>query len=187
MLRSLGTFMIALGLVHSACGFAYGDENSGGATFGIGPRYTYVMNQDDDEKSHMAGVFARAGFTFLGVEGAIDYHKEDLPLGLELKSWPISATLLVYPMPVFYALAGLAWYNTTLEFPSSTPFESQSESQLGYHVGAGVELPLSPRVSLCSDLRWLFIDYEFDDIAASIGDVEANALTINAGLLIGLN
>ncbi len=187
MLRFLSTLMLALVLVDSTCAVVNAAERPTSWTFGLGPRYTYVMNQETDESSHMGGIFARARSTYLGIEGAIDYHNEDLGLGVDLKSWPISATILVYPVSIVYALAGLGWYNTTLDFPSESPFEDQSDSNLGYHVGGGVEIPLSPRFSLTSDLRWLFVDYEFEEIADSVGDAEANSITLNAGLLIGLN
>jgi hypothetical protein len=38
-------------------------------------------------------------------------------------------------------------------------------------------------VRLTGDVRWQFVDYEFDEIAESIGDVDADTYTLNAGVL----
>lgn len=151
--------------------------------FGIGGRYTYVRNLDLDETANMLGIVARARNEIVGIEAAIDYRSEDLPLDTKLRTWPASASLLVFPIPILYGLAGIGWYNTTVDFPEVLPIDDVTDSVLGYHVGGGVEVPVSPNVRLTSDVRWLFVDYEFSDIPDSIGDVDADSFTANFGIL----
>ena len=154
--------------------------------FGLGGHYSFVRNQDTDEETNMLGVQARLRGRYAGVEGSVDYRNDDLGSDVELKTWPVSASFLIYPVPVVYGLAGLGWYNSTLDFSDESLFEDQTATELGYHLGAGLEAPISPALSLTGDVRWLFIDYEFDDIPSSIGNVNADSFTINAGLLIYL-
>jgi opacity protein-like surface antigen len=153
---------------------------------GVGAHYSFVHNQSTDDNSNMVGAQLRLRGTVIGVEGAIDYRNDKLGNDIELKSWPISASLLVYPIPSVYALAGLAWYNTTLDFPNNSTYDDNTQSELGYHFGAGVELPLAPKVKLTGDIRWQFIDYEFDEIPSSIGKVDANSYSLNVGFLLYL-
>jgi opacity protein-like surface antigen len=152
----------------------------------LGAHYSRVHNQSTDDNTNMVGAQLRLRGTVLGVEGAVDYRNDDLGGDIELKSWPISASLLVYPIPPVYALAGLGWYNSTLDFPDGSVFEDDTQTELGYHLGAGVELPLAPTLKLLGDVRWQFIDYEFDDIPSSIGNVDADSYSLNAGFLLYL-
>jgi opacity protein-like surface antigen len=160
------------------------DAQSGG--FGIGAHYSWVRNQDTEESSGMFGAMARLRGEVVGVEGAIDYRNEEMGGGVDLKTWPITASLMIYPVPVIYALGGLGWYNSTLDFPDGSLFEDQTDTQLGYHLGAGMELPVSPNLRLTGDFRYHFVDYEFDDIPSSIGNVDADAFSLNGGVLIYL-
>lgn len=161
-------------------GDAYASEVGG---LGLGARYSNVNNRDTDESTHMGGVMLRARSEFLGIEGGVDYRNEDLFGDVDLKSWPVSASLLVFPIRPIYALAGLGWYNTSIDFPENSLFDDETDSRLGYHFGAGVEVPIAPTVRLTGDARWQFVDYEFENIPESIGNVDADAFTLNAGIL----
>jgi opacity protein-like surface antigen len=156
------------------------DESSG---FGLGGRYANVRNRDTDETSHMGGVFARLRGQYVGLEGGVDYKNSDLSNNVDLKTWPVTASVMVFPLRSIYGLAGLGWYNSTLDFPSESTFDDQTDTKLGYHFGAGVELPLDQSVRLTGDVRWQFVDYEFDQIPDTIGKVEEDNLTLNAGIL----
>lgn len=153
---------------------------------GVGAHFSRVHNQSSEANTNMLGVQARLRGPVIGVEGAIDYRNEDLGSGYDLKTWPVTASLLVYPIPAAYALAGLGWYNTTLDVPENSLFENSTETALGYHFGAGVELPLAPKFKLMGDVRWQFVDYEFEDIPSSIGKVDADSYSFNAGFLFYL-
>ncbi len=190
MTRTRTTTWIVLAAAMLFAGAAETRAQSGtsdsGWHFGVGPRYTFVRNPDTDESSHMGGGFARLRSQYVGLEGAVDYHQEDLPFGVDLKTWPISTSLLIYPIPVVYGLAGVAWYNTTIDYPEEAEFlvDDETDSQLGYHFGVGVEFPISNKVRLTSDVRWLFVDYEFEEIPESVGEVDNDLFTWNAGLVI---
>ncbi len=163
-----------------------GTAHAQSSGLGIGGHYSWVRNQDTEESSSMLGAMLRLRGTIVGVEGAIDYRKEDLGGDTDLKTWPVTASLMIYPLPVIYALGGLGWYNTTIDFPDASLFEDQTDSQLGYHLGAGVEFPVATTVNLTGDFRYHFVDYEFDEIPESIGKVDADALSLNGGVIIYL-
>jgi opacity protein-like surface antigen len=134
----------------------------------------------------MLGAMLRLRGGVIGVEGVIDYRNEDIGADTDLKTWPVTASLMIYPIPVIYALGGIGWYNSTIDFPEGSLLEDQTDSQLGYHLGAGVELPVATSLSLTGDFRYHFVDYEFDEIPESIGNVDADALSLNGGVIIYL-
>lgn len=153
------------------------------AGLGIGARYSYVHNNDLEDNSSMIGAMVRLRhMMFFGLEGAVDIRKEELNDGSELRSTPLTASVMIFPIPVVYGLAGLGLYRTTFDVSG----EETTDTQLGYHFGAGVEAPLIPLLKLTGDIRYQFVDYEFEDVAESLGKVEADGYAISAGLILYL-
>jgi len=153
----------------------------------LGARYAHVTNRHTDEGAHMGGVVARARSEFLGLEGAVDYRSEELNLSTDLRTWPVTVSFLVYPLRQFYGLAGLGWYNSTIDFEAGIPYEDRTQTEVGYHLGLGFEAPLSQSARLTGDVRYQFIDYEFEEIPESIGEVDADAFALNLGVLFYLH
>jgi opacity protein-like surface antigen len=181
--------LLAVGAANAFAQTNNGDDDSSDNPnngLGLGGRWAHAKNLDTDETSNMGGAMARLRSNILGLEGAIDYRKEDVSAGAQLKSWPVTASVLLYPVPQLYGLAGLGWYNTTLDFPDDSGIDNQTDSQLGYHFGVGAEVPVAHSVSITGDGRWQFVDYEFDDIPETVGEVGANTFTMNLGLLFYL-
>jgi opacity protein-like surface antigen len=173
----------ALMLLASSAAVAQEAVEPGTWALGLGGRYNYNDALDSNRNTHMGGALMRMRNKWLGLEGSVDYRQEELLTATDLKSWPISASVLAFPIPIAYGIAGLGWYNTTIDFPESGLVEDQTDSALGYHFGGGVELPVSNVVRFTSDVRWLFVDYEFDDIPESVGQVDADQFQFYAGVL----
>jgi outer membrane protein W len=158
------------------------------ARVGVGGHYTLSHNNEFDETSSMVGGQLRIRGPFFGAEGAVDYRSEDLLPGVDLKTWPVTASALLYPLPYVYGLAGVGWYHATIAFDNDTlndAIEDQTTSEIGYHLGAGAELPISTGVALTTDVRWVFIDYDFDQVdeVQDLGNAESDYMKFRAGVL----
>jgi hypothetical protein len=152
---------------------------------GVGVRGAWVDRPNTDENTQMVGGFFRLGGV-AALEGAVDYRKEDLPGSVEVRTWPVTASLVVSPIPVLYGLAGVGWYNTTIDFPSSALVDDRTQRDFGWHVGAGTQVPIMPSLSFLADLRYAYINYDFDEFAESVADFDGgNYLTLNLGLMLG--
>ena len=150
----------------------------------IGARFGWVSVPDAGEDAMMFGAFLRSG-AGLGLEGAVDYRTEELGGGGELRTWPITASLVVTPVPVAYALAGIGWYQTTLDFPPELLIEKKTESKVGYHVGAGVQFPVFPPISLIGDVRYAYIDYDFGEAVDAVADFDGGSyVTVHVGAML---
>jgi opacity protein-like surface antigen len=151
---------------------------------GLGVRVGRVSVPDTDEDATTVGAFLRSGRA-LGFEGAIDYRSEDLAGGGELRTWPVTASLVLSPVPLVHALAGVGWYNTTLEFPAALNIEKKTESKLGWHVGGGAQVPLFAPVSVVGDLRYAYIDYDFGDAVDAVADFDGgNYFALQLGAML---
>ncbi len=158
---------------------------------GVGPRAGYYRAQDADEGRWMGGACARIKLgPAIGVEASIDYRSEKWAKGaLTVRSWPVMATAMIYPLPIVYGLAGFGWYNTTFDYDQSRfplkKIQDKTDQQVGWHFGGGLELPLGPLTSLTADIRYVFLDYDFSEVPGS-EDLKANFYAITVGILIGL-
>lgn len=151
--------------------------------FHLGPQLGYQKSADADNGNLMFGAALRMKLTpALGVEGSINYRQEDFGT-TTVRSWPIMVTGMLYPLPFAYGALGAGWYNTTLDFDNDL-IENETNQEFGWHFGAGVELPVGTNTKLTGDVRYVFLDYKFDEIPFE--NVDSNFYVITAGFLFGL-
>lgn len=157
----------------------------------IGPQIGFQKAQDADDGKFMGGVAMRLKLTpSLGVEASINYRSEEYSDGaLTVKSWPVMITGLYYPIPLVYGAIGTGWYNTTFDYDQSKfPFEviaDETKQKVGWHFGGGVELPVGKSSKFTGDIKYVFIDYDFDSIPG-ISDKSSDFYVISIGFLFGL-
>ncbi len=160
---------------------------------GFGPQVGFYKSQDADGARVMGGAALRLKFSeVLGVEGSINYREEEYGNGfVSVKSWPVMVTGLLYPIPMVYGAIGAGWYSTTIDydFPpgflgSPTIITSETKQEFGWHFGGGVELPLGSAAKLVGDIRYVFLNYDFENVPGN--GVSSNFYVITAGLLFGL-
>jgi len=84
---------------------------------------------------------------FLKSEVAVAYRNEPFNNGnLNVKMWPLTASLWLTPLPTLYAGAGVGYYHTTLDYKDPA-LQDQTSSEFGTHVGGGLNIPLVPSIA----------------------------------------
>jgi opacity protein-like surface antigen len=154
----------------------------------LGPQVGYQKSADADNGSVMFGAALRAKLApILGVEASINYRQEDYAgETITVKSWPVMVTGLIYPLPIVYGAVGAGWYNTTFDYNvPMVDIESKTKQEFGWHFGAGVELPVSERAMITGDIKYVFLNYDWEEVPG-IEDSDANFYIINVGVLFGL-
>lgn len=156
----------------------------------LGPQLGYQKAIDADQGKLMGGAALRAKLLpALGIEASINYRSETYADGLlKVQSWPVMVTGLYYPLPILYAAVGTGWYNTTFNYDQSKlpGIKDNTEQKVGWHFGAGVELPAGSGTTLTADIRYVFLDYHFKDLPGHGRLNNSNFYIINVGLLFGL-
>lgn len=171
----------------------YSDNVAIQNTVGIGPRLGYYKSGDADEGNFYGGlqIRARIGPVF-GLEAAAEYHTEQA-FGVEdftadTRLIPITGSVMLF-IPVGryfapYGVAGLGAYYTIYNYPdevSDLGFEDFEEFNLGYHLGFGIELPMSSNVALNVDYRYIFLNPEENE--ESLDDASFSGNSFTAGLM----
>ncbi len=154
----------------------------------LGPQVGYYKAQGADEGEFMYGGALRVKLMpIFGIEASINYRQEKYGDDvLTVRSWPVMVTGLIYPLPMVYGAAGFGWYNTTLDYDQSVLefLEDETVQEIGWHFGGGVELPVGENLKLTGDIRYVFLDYDFEEIPGS-DDIDSNFYVITAGVLFG--
>jgi hypothetical protein len=161
------------------------NDNATGALFG--PQVGFSKSSDE-EATVIFGAALRLKFMpILGIEGSINYHQEDFAGdALTVRSWPVQVTGLLYPVPFLYGAMGAGWYMTTFDYDPDLGFlDDDTTNEFGWHFGGGLELPLGSVAVLAADLRYVFIDYDFEEIPGS-DEIDSDFYMATAGFLFRL-
>jgi opacity protein-like surface antigen len=192
---------IAILLLFAAATLAAQDGTAGSGTAGssttgskvsIGPQLGIYKVRDVEDFNFIGGAAIRFKLAqAIGIEGSISYRSDDNSDGtVTAQSWPVMVTGLIYPFPSLYGAIGMGWYNTTFSFNppagySGDPVSDETSQDFGWHFGAGVEVPLASTVQLVGDIRYVFLDYSFENVPGTEG-VNSDFYVITVGLLFGL-
>ena len=177
------TFMAIVTMALSA----YLAPQAGAQSLSLGPQAGYQKAKDADDGKLMGGLALRLKLSqSLGVEGSINYRQEKFNDALTVRSWPIMVTGLFYPLPVAYGAIGAGWYNSKFDFeaPGNAASIEERKQEFGWHFGCGVELPLGAHTKLAGDVRYVFLNYDFDKVPGV--QIDRDFYVITAGILFGL-
>jgi opacity protein-like surface antigen len=158
----------------------------------LGPHLGIQKSQDAGDANYLVGATLRVKLMpILGVEGDIGYRQEKYGSdALTVRSWPVTVTGLLYPLPIIYGGVGAGWYNTTFDYASiynEAGIDDETTRKFGWHLVAGIELAASQKVKLFGDVRYAFIDYNLKEVPDAVLDgVNADFYSINFGLLFHL-
>jgi hypothetical protein len=165
-MRSL---IISAVIVFAVPAVAFG-QTSG---FAIGPRVTFVRGSEDlpESSRRFIGAAMRLGGGRAALEVAMDFRSsEEGPLNVEVRDYPIQASLLLFPVRARiapYVLAGVGWYSQTVTrlVAPTGQVEATEETtrEMGWHAGLGAELRLHNRFGIYGDLRYTKLGFGRDD------------------------
>ena len=119
---------------------------------------------DGDDKTRTYGSLALRGslLPFLKSELGVAYHQESrFDDRLKIRSWPVTASLWLQPLPSLYAGGGVGWYQTTFDYAQDkipTPIKDETKSEFGVHLGGGMRVPLAPSASLDINGRYVMLE-----------------------------
>jgi hypothetical protein len=151
---------------------------------GVGPSYGYSRSGDSDGWNDRIGVGARLRCLRLGAEIEIHYKNEYYLNNLVwVKSWPLTASVLVYPLHFFYAGAGIGSYDLYIDYDQSAAgleaLENESKHRTGLHICAGLEFNMTKTSAAAIEVRYCWIDYRLAPLPG-VQSIDSNALSIKA-------
>jgi opacity protein-like surface antigen len=161
---------------------------------GFGPLVGVYKGRDGDGFRVLGGAVLRFRLSeVIGVEGSINYRGEKYNHGsVDVQSWPLMVTGLLYPITFVYGAVGAGWYNTSVSYnalPGApvglTPVSRETKQQFGWHYGGGVELTVFSFLKLVGDIRYVVLNNNFKSSPGSNG-VSSGSPVMTAALLFSL-
>jgi len=142
---------------------------------------------DIDNDAFIGGGVVRAEvLSILTGELAVDYKKDELEGGGDISTVPIQLSALITPLPIVYGTIGVGWYNVSASDDLTEQVEELDDvSDAALHLGFGAEFPVSNRLSVIGDVRYIFLSYDIEDTVDAIDD-DASFSTYTGGLLLKL-
>jgi opacity protein-like surface antigen len=144
---------------------------------------TRQVNGGDQVKG-MFGLALRGNIipNLLQSEIGAGYRTEDMNNdAVHVKQWPITASLLLSPMNVVYADAGVGWYHTTYDYQDPL-LSDQTVQKFGVHLGGGLKVPVAPRVAL--DLSGRYVKLQDQESRLIPQKFDPSFWTLSAGFAL---
>ena len=162
---------------------------SNAASVNLGPQLGFYKARNADNGAFIGGITCRLKFTsVLGAEASINYRQETYGNdAVTVRSWPVMATGLLYPIPYVYGAISAGWYNLTFDYNQDRfpLLKDETQQKFGWHFGVGGEVPAGKTVKLICDIRYVFLNYDFQEIPGS-ADLKSDFFVITAGVLFVL-
>ncbi len=139
----------------------------------IGFQAGWAKASDADKGNGLVGGHLEImALPILGIQGQVDYrlvntYAIDTPAGsgdLKIRSVPVTVSARIYLPPMgsmnLFGVAGGGWYYLIYDYSESlheVGLKDSHETTFGWHVGAGLDIAVAPKVSIYGEGRAVFV------------------------------
>jgi opacity protein-like surface antigen len=160
---------------------------SGARASEIVPSFGLTRTVDSDQANSNVGLAFRGNIAgpVLQTELGASYRSQTYADGaVKARMIPLTASLLLRPVPAIHADAGVGWYHTKYEFPDIVGAPNdETTQQFGVHVGGGLEIPVAPKAAIDLTGRYVFLKDQESNIIPQTFDPDF--WTMSLGLAVG--
>ncbi len=145
---------------------------------------TRSTSGDGDLKT-FAGLALRGSMLpMIKSELGVAYRSEPYFNGdLNVKMWPVTASLWLSPLPTVYVGGGVGWYHTTYDYKAGLGIADQTSQEFGTHVGGGLNIPLVPMVASL-DLNGRYVNMREKNDPLAPGAIKQSFWSTSVGIAI---
>ena len=139
----------------------------------------------DGDLKTFAGLALRGSVApMLKSEIGVAYRNEPYFNGdLNVRMWPVTASLWLSPLPTLYFGGGAGWYHTTYDYKESLGLQDQTSQEFGTHLGGGLTIPVVPTVASL-DLGGRYVKMREKDSPISPGGIKQSFWSTTLGVAI---
>lgn len=117
-------------------------------------------------------------------EIGVAYRNEPYYNGdLNVKMWPVTASLWLSPLPTLYVGGGVGWYHTTYDYKEGLGIQDQTSQEFGTHLGGGLSIPVVPMVAAI-DLGGRYVKMRDKDSPLNPGGIKQTFWSTSLGVAI---
>jgi opacity protein-like surface antigen len=148
------------------------------------PSVGLTRSVDSDETKSYLGVALRGWLipSLVQSELGVAYRSEELFNGsLKQTMIPVTASLLLRPVPGLHADGGAGWYHTKLDYENPL-LSDETTQEFGVHVGGGIQVPLAPGAALDMTGRYVFLEDQESKLVPAKFDPDFWTMTLGLAL-----
>jgi hypothetical protein len=151
--------------------------------------FTRPVDSDNDETdlSGMLALRGPLGSPYLLGQVDVSYRTEDrFENQLNMRMWPLTASLWLAPTQLLYLGGGVGLYNTTFDYDQDilgVP-EDHTEQEFGIHLGGGLKIPLATTTAVDLSGRYVMMRDQ-DTTLIPEGSFDPDFWSVNVGLAFG--
>jgi opacity protein-like surface antigen len=117
-------------------------------------------------------------------EIGVAYRSEPYYNGdLNVKMWPVTASVWLSPLPTFYLGGGVGWYHTTYDYKAGLGIQDQTSQEFGTHLGGGLNIPVIPMIASI-DLGGRYVKMRDKDSPIAPGGIKQTYWSTSLGVAI---
>jgi hypothetical protein len=146
--------------------------------------FARAASGDGDLKA-FAGVALRGSvLPMVKSEIGVAYRNEPYFGGdLNVRMWPVTASVWLAPLPTVYFGGGAGWYHTTYDYKDALGIQDQTSQEFGTHLGGGLTIPLVPAMASL-DLNGRYVMMREKDSPIAPGSIKQSFWSTALGVAI---
>ena len=102
---------------------------------------------------------------------------------LNVRMWPVTASVWLSPLPTLYFGGGAGWYHTTYDYKEGLGLKDQTSQEFGTHLGGGLTIPLVPAIASL-DLNGRYVRMREKDSPIAPGGIKQSFWSTALGIAI---
>ena len=109
------------------------------------------------------------------------------PDQLDIRMWPVTASLWLAPVSGLYAGGGVGFYHVTYDYDQDAvaiDIKDETDQEFGIHVGGGFNVPLGPTTAL--DLNGRYVIMQDQESRLVPEKFDPDFWNVSLGLAIGM-
>jgi len=132
-----------------------------------------------------AGLAVRGGvLPMVKAELGVAYRNDPYLNGdLDVRMWPVTASLWLTPFPSLYFGGGAGVYHTTYDYNDALPLQDETSSEFGTHLGGGFTIPIVPAIASL-DLNGRYVHLREKGTLLAPGAIKQSFVTTSLGVSI---
>ncbi len=139
---------------------------------------------DGDSKAFVGLALRGSVLPMVKPEIGVAYRNEPYSNGdLNVKMWPVTASLWLTPLPTVYFGGGVGWYHTTYDYKDALALQDETSQEFGTHLGAGFTLPIVPAIASL-DLNGRLVQLREKDSLVAPGSIKQSFWSTTLGIAI---
>jgi hypothetical protein len=160
----------------------------------LGAQLGYLKARGADAGNVLLGIHGELRYAFVGLRGEVGYLGErrfsveidGQGAGLTTRMLPVQLSANVY-LPFWeaepYLILGAGWYRQEYRFSGDSGLEDATFVDPGWHVGAGIEIPVGERFSTYVEWKSIFLDPDYcNTLEDRLAPVDFDSNQFTAGL-----